>query len=136
MRKLLALAVVAAALAGCGNDSCTTDSLPVSRTTGQCSSLAAGSQAAINVQVCPKCTDTSVTCQAEVVAGEIQIDPVAQVCQGNLGCDLSGCATQAVPCTVSAPLVSGQTYTIKYLTDAGLTTTTIVAGGGSTSCTL
>jgi hypothetical protein len=138
------LAVVPAALlvlAGCGGiagDTCSSAAAQVTPTNASCR-LAPNTPVTINVQLCPKCTDTSPACAGEVLAGrEIQLDPVVQQCQASQGCDITpACRISPVPCTLDATLAVG-TYTARYLGPTGsLDSATVeVVAGGAPSCTL
>jgi hypothetical protein len=137
MNRILAVVPCALLLlAGCG-DACTSTPVAVSDVTNGCSSLAAG-QPTIAVQLCPSCTDTTPSCNGDVQGNQIHLDSVAQQCQANQGCNITGCSVSPVQCPLNASLAPGQ-YQVLYTTAGGgtqATSVTVVASGGSSSCTL
>jgi hypothetical protein len=136
-RPLAPAALLALTLAACGGDTCSTAAAQVNPVGAGCT-LAPNTTVTINVRLCPKCTDTSPTCQGEVVGTDIQIAPVVNQCAANQGCDITqACQIAPVPCPVNAALAAGS-YTATYETAGGglASTPVTVQAGGSTSCTL
>ena len=107
-----AAALAAALLAGCGSDGSACSSrdadLAASAVTPSNCTAAAGSTVSIPVNLCPKCSDTRASCQAEFLNGVIEVAPVFFECEENRGCQLNpSCennpATRRVNCQVSIP---------------------------------
>ncbi|HET9596021.1 MAG TPA: hypothetical protein VFP65_10590 [Anaeromyxobacteraceae bacterium] len=139
MKKALGtIAVALLALAGCGGDTCSSQDARVTPQNQGCT-LAANAPVTINVRLCPQCTDSSPSCQAELRPGNIiEVSPVVQQCQANQGCDITQqCQISPVACPVNASLQAG-TYTASYLNASGsiASSQVDVAPGGSASCTL
>jgi hypothetical protein len=140
MKKLVGtIAVALFALAGCGGDTCSSQDAKVTPQGGSCT-LAANAPATINVRICPQCTDTSPSCQSEVVSQGgvtvIEIAPVVQQCQASQGCDITQqCQISPLACPLSAALPPG-TYTATYLDANGspAQSQVVVAQGGPSSC--
>ncbi len=141
MKRLLAIAIVAvAALAGCGNDTCTSSAADPVNTSPSCT-LAPGTTATVSVQLCGKCTDSSPGCQAEFLglgtsSQRLEVAPVVQQCQGNAGCAVAGCSNLQATCSVTVPAASGS-YTLVVVGDTVQPQGTLtVSSGGSSSCAL
>ncbi len=145
-RLLVLLAASTLALAGCG-DTCEAGAAPVDHLTNGCggSGIAAGAPASISVFLCPKCSESRLSCTGEVLTdaatGEplIELNSTSNTCQANAGCDTAGCSVTQTTCALDKPLQPGVTYTVRYPTSGplGLETTTVTASSGAaSSCTL
>lgn len=135
-RSLVFVPVVALALAGCGADTCRSEPADAAQLPSSCS-VPAASVVAIDVQLCASCRDSSPSCVAEFVNGELQLDTAFQRCEASAGCSVtSGCdaANSRVRCTVQTPPASG-TYSI-VAGQNQLGGTIVVGSGGTTTCTL
>jgi len=140
MRNLLAVLPAAALLAvlapGCG-DTCSTKGAPLDRaTSGNCSTIAAGGTT-VRAPLCQRCTDTSPSCQVEVVDNTIQIDATMKECDSDKGCGDPSCATPrpAVNCVV--PPLTGTSYTLQFIGASGQDSYPVtVSASGTTTCTL
>jgi hypothetical protein len=130
MKRLLAVVPAAVlVLAGCG-DTCTSNAAKAITTNPSCS-LAPGTTATISVAICGGCNDSSASCQAEFVAGALEVAPVVQQCQDDAGCAITGCKNLSATCDVLIPGdLSGQVdlRVIGEETVSG----TLTAGSGST----
>lgn len=136
MKRTLAFVPAALlALAGCG-DTCSSEPATVQQLPAACS-VAADTPVTIAVQLCASCKDTSPSCVAEFVGGELQLDTAFQRCEANAACAVTGACdavNSQVTCVVRTPAVSG-TYPIV----AGPTLVPgqiVISAGGGTSCTL
>lgn len=145
MKKRLVLsAALAALLAACGSD----DSACVTRDAelaagavvpGTCTA-SAGSTVTIPVNLCPKCSDTRASCQAEFIGGQVEIAPIFFECEESRGCAINpSCEnnplTRRVNCTVSVP--SGTTpgqYDIVNAGTGGTRVGSLDVTGGAPSC--
>lgn len=141
MNRIVRYAILAVvlAVAGCGGDTCTSVDAPLQNSGGgqQCT-VNAGSTVTIQVATCGKCTDSSPSCQAEVVNGQLEVAPVVQQCAANASCGVADSCAIAPPtatCSVVAPGTPGQ---IPIVVGAGQVhnTLNVVASGGSATCAL
>lgn len=140
MKRLLAFALLPAALAlltGCGGTACTSNAAQVNTTSPQCT-VGAGSSTSFSVSLCAKCTDSSPSCQAELVGGQVQLAPSVQQCQENAGCAIAGCNAPAptATCTLNASLTPGSYVMLVGSGDTTVNGTLTVAPSGPSSCTL
>jgi hypothetical protein len=137
MKPLAALVPLALlALAGCG-DTCTSKAAEVRGIPGSCTVPVAASST-IEVQLCPKCTDSTPGCQAEFRNGRFEVAPTFQECQAEAGCQISsecGFNNSKVACSVSVPAgTPAATYdVIDSLTLQTVGSATVVSGAGSCS---
>ncbi len=146
MKTVVALFAVMGliSLVGCGANSCSSpiseNAYPVNATIQSCT-LQAGAQVNIQVQLCPSCQDVSPSCPAEFRQGEFELPPVFETCEETRSCPFTnscGTVDNSVTCTVTAP--GPGTYPVMVpdpntgFRSAG--TITVVASGGSTSCSL
>jgi hypothetical protein len=129
---LVAAPLAAILLAACGTDTCQSQAAQANTTSPSCT-LAPGADATIFVSLCAKCTDSSPGCQAEFVNGQLELAPTIQQCQGNLGCDITGCNAQVpqATCQVTLPVVPG-TYPLVVVGQTVVQGTLTLGGGGST----
>lgn len=144
MKKLVALASTAAAIAlvGCGADTKSCSTSPATLAAGspvQRCSVAPGGTANIQVQLCPKCTDSSPSCIAEFRNNAIEIDPIFRECQEDRSCPIGGsCETDPsktrVFCSVTIPAgtASGTYDVILASTATSVSSVTVGASGGCT----
>jgi hypothetical protein len=113
MNVRIVLAVAAAALlAACGADesSCTSRDAELAEnaiTPDRCSAQA-GSTVTIPVNLCPRCSDTRASCQAEFRNGQIEIAPIFFECEEDRGCPIIAACENSearrANCTVAIPL--------------------------------
>lgn len=136
MKRIISITIPAAllALAGCGGDTCSSGTVPVSDVTGGCATIAANQPVTISLHTCPSCSDQGLACSPDlhaVQSGTILLDSVAQQCQVNCG---TGCSINPVQCQINLP--PGQ-YNVLYNTAAGQASTPVTAQDGATNnCTL
>jgi len=138
MQKLTAiLATALLAAAGC-SDTCSTKEAPLDAAAAPTCTTLSTAGATATAPLCQRCTDTSPTCQVEVVGSTIQINSVVKECDSNKGCGDPSCAVPrpAVSCAVPANLAPG-TYTIQFIGASGMVQYPAnVSAGGSSTCTL
>ncbi len=134
-------AVVPAAallLAGCGADTCTSAPAPLKNSSASPCTLAPGSSATVQVQLCGKCGDSSPSCNAEFVNGRLEVAPVVQQCANEAGCATSGCKIDvpSATCQISGVPSQAGSYPLLLVGDNQVSGTVTVQPGGSSSCTL
>lgn len=140
MKNLLAILSAAALLAlaapGCG-DTCSTKGAPLDRAaSGNCATLAAGGTR-VTAQLCQRCTDTSPSCQVEVVGNTIQIDATLKECDANKGCGDPSCANPRPAVSCNVPALTGTSYTIQFIGASGQDSYPVtVSASGTATCTL
>jgi hypothetical protein len=141
MKKLAAILTTALlAAAGC-SDTCSTKSAPLDAAASpSCAASAAAISpgATATAPLCQRCTDSSPSCQVEVVGTTIEINSTLKECDSDKGCGDPSCANPrpAVSCTLPANLAPGN-YTIQFIGASGMVQyPATVASGGSTTCTL
>jgi hypothetical protein len=140
MKRLLAYALLPtalAALAGCGGTACTSSPAPLSQSGNSNCTLAAGSTATVSVGLCGKCSDTSPSCQAEFVNGQLEVAPTVEQCQESAGCGVtSGCAVSQprATCTVTIPATASGQVPIVIVGDSTVNGQLNIGSG--TSCNL
>ena len=110
-RLVLAATAAAALLAACGSE----DSACISRDAELAAgavvptscTASPGSSVTIPVNLCPKCSDTRASCQAEFRNGQIEIAPIFFECEESRGCAINpACennAARRANCTVVIP---------------------------------
>jgi hypothetical protein len=132
MKRILALAPTALLLAACG-DTCSSAAAPVQSVPSSCS-VAAGASSTIQVQLCPHCTDSAPSCQAEFRNGQIEVAPTFQQCKEQSGCPVDpscGIQNNTASCSVSVPSsASGAIPIIDASTGSQIGTASV----GSGSC--
>ena len=120
--KLLSLALLtlaAAGLAGCGAAGCNSFAADIAAS-GQSCAVRPGT-VTVSVPVNCRCTDTSASCQAEFLGGQLEVAATVQQCDDQQGCDTQGCD------------ITGRTATCDVVIPAGFTgSATIVDGSGNT----
>jgi len=137
MQKLAAILTTALlATAGCG-DTCSTKEAPLDKAaTGGCSVLAAGGTT-ITAPLCQRCTDTSPSCQVEVVGPTIQISSTLKECDSNKGCGDPSCANPRPQVSCAVPALPGSSYTIQFIGASGFASYPVtVNASGTSSCIL
>ena len=136
---LLAAIAAAVVLAACGGTSCPTESPKISSLPPSCV-LNAGAQVSVGIHVCPTCNQTSASCSVVDKSATdqiIQLDPSVEACTSNSSCPIS-CDTAALQCTFTAPATAGTYMIAVFNPETGQldqVPLTVVASGGSTSCT-
>jgi hypothetical protein len=122
------------ALAGCG-DTCGSKPAAVDTSgTGSAATLVgcSGGTAQIQVQLCPECTDSSPSCQAEFVGNRIEVAPAFQTCQSQSGCTpTGGCGVTSNTVVCSAALTQSGNFAVVDAANNQLGTLTV----NGTSCT-
>lgn len=109
--RLVCAAAAAALLAACGSgdSACTSRDadLAASSVTPASCTATPGSTVTIPVNLCPRCSDTRASCQAEFRGGQIEIAPIFFECEESRGCAINpACennAARQTACTVSIP---------------------------------
>jgi hypothetical protein len=133
-----ALAVLAA---GCGNDTCPTESPEVSKL-GSCTA-SANQTVSFPVVLCPTCNQTLSSCEADLSSvgagsGTIFLNPVVEACTSSSSCG-AGCSPSTNACTFRTPSTPGN-YVVSAYDAAHPNTPQIgsleVVDGGPTSCAL
>jgi len=145
MKRILTLLMAtlgcSLALAGCGGTACSSGAAQLSNGTASPScSLQPGATATITVQLCQRCTDSSPSCQAEFVNGQLEIAPSIQQCAEQAGCAISGCnLNPSVDCVVAVPATLSSEPLVIVASDSQgspVTLTGTVSSGSGTTCTL
>jgi hypothetical protein len=111
-RLLIALALVAGFAAGCGGGSCPTETPRIDAI--QSCTAQPGQTVNVSLRLCPTCNQTGITCEVDtstVSAGYIQLDPVAERCEGSSSCPPS-CSQNEAVCSFKAPAAPGD-YTLR-----------------------
>lgn len=109
--NLVAVAGLAAFVAGCGSDSsCKDESPPLNPDSplSVCSNtVAPGQTVTVQVKACPRCDQSSPTClvHAETATqGLVTIEPNAQVCDADASCPVGGnCSLAPLSCSFTVP---------------------------------
>jgi hypothetical protein len=138
-------AAVAAALvlaaAGCGEDSCPTETPQVSALAGSCVQVA-NQPVSYPVRLCPTCNQTGVTCDVDMSAvgpgsGDIFLDPKVEACTSANTCPPT-CDLNSITCAFTAPATPGTYTVIAYdpATDTTRESTLVVIDSGAESCSL
>ncbi len=138
IRTTALAAALGLAAAGCGKESCPTES-PQVTTVGNCSATS-GQSVSFPVRLCPTCNQTLTSCDADLSAvgsGTIFLNPVVEACSNANSCPPS-CAPNPATCTFTAPTTTpGTIYTVLVFDPAtSMTrngTLTIVSSGPSCS---
>ncbi len=138
-RNAVVAAAVAFVAAGCGNDTCPTETPQVSQV-ADCT-VRPGAAVSYPVQLCPTCNQTGATCDVDTSAAgtthDIFLDPRVEVCtQGNT-CPPT-CEVAAFACAFTAPSAEGD-YTVSVVNGAtgGVVTRTLrVSSSEPVSCAL
>ncbi len=135
----LAVVLVSALLAAAGcSDTCSTKGAPLDAAGSPTCAGTIAPGATATAPLCQRCTDSSPTCQVEVVGTTIQLNSTLKECDSNKGCGDPSCANPrpAVSCTIPANLGAGS-YTIQFIGASGMVQySTTVGSGGLSSCTL
>lgn len=135
MKKLAAiLSTALLAAAGC-SDTCATKSAPLDATNG-CTTLATQG-ATVSAPLCQRCTDSSPSCQVEVVGSTIQVNSTLKECDSDKGCGDPSCANPRPAVSCAVPALAAGNYTVQFIGASGLVSyATVVSAGGNTSCNL
>jgi hypothetical protein len=143
MKRILAAVPCALfLLAACGTgDTCQTNPATLQNRSASSCSVAAGQQVTFNVALNCNCTESTPSCQAEIVNNNsIEVAPVFQLCQADAACGgTPGCAITrpTASCSVTIPAnLSGQTLPLTVVGDATVTGGAVSIGAGGTSCDL
>ena len=139
---VFAAAALSLVIAGCGTNTCPTESAKIASSGGvatgvpTCADIQAGAAVTVKLGVCPRCDQTYDACNVTLPTatdGNLQLDPLVQVCQASNSCPAPSCA--AVTCTFTAP-AAGSYSLLVYDPDLGPISRpfTVVNGGTSTSC--
>jgi len=132
---------VAAFAAGCGNDTCPTESPQVSGLPADCQVLAGQTSVTYPLHLCPTCNQTLTGCTADTSAatatgGVIFLNPVVEACSSSSSCG-AGCSASNATCTFTPPgNAAGVRYTVQVY-DPGSATTksgSLTFVSGSASC--
>lgn len=112
-RLMIALVVFAGVAAGCGGNSCPTETPRIDAI--QSCTAQPGQTVNVSLRLCPTCNQTGITCDVDTShagsAGLIQLDPVAERCEGSSSCPPS-CSQNDAVCTFTAPSTPGS-YTLR-----------------------
>lgn len=135
MKKLAAILTTALlAAAGC-SDTCSTKSAPLDASNG-CTTLSTAG-ATVTAPLCQRCTDSSPSCQVEVVGNTIQVNSTLKECDSDKGCGDPSCANPRPSVSCAVPNLAAGTYTVQFIGGSGLVSyQTVVSAGGAASCSL
>lgn len=124
--NLVAVAGLAAFVAGCGSDSsCKDESPPLAvDPVTVCPAVKPNQQVTATVKACPRCDQGTPTCLVHVdSATQITLEPNSQVCDANASCpivDPASCQAAPLTCTFTAPaLADGQTFFVNVISPSG-----------------
>lgn len=133
-RNVLSAAALAAAallVAGCGNDTCPTETPKIDAI--ESCTVAPGAAVQVKVRACPTCNQNITRCEVDVQGGQIQLDPLAEACDSSTSCPPS-CATDEVVCTFTAPSTPGSYPMFAYNGAGGTVGGTLDVSSGALFC--
>ncbi len=146
MTRALPLAAAVAAVltaTGCPGKNCNDATPPVGtlNTSGSCTAQP-GAPVTVKFHVCPKCDQAAPTCivHAEnAAAGQITLEPVAEVCDPNSSCPIitaPSCTLPTLDCSFTAPTSTGN-VNVTIVTPTGQESFQLaVSATGTGTCSL
>jgi hypothetical protein len=123
---------------GCASDStsCASETPQVQGVDGgTCSRMEPGATVQVRFAICPKTCQTDPSCNVDVQATYVQLDPVVHTCDPS-SCSLSCDVASNITCTFTTPSAEGS-YPLYVIDSNGAQlTATLEVGGSGISCDL
>lgn len=140
-RFVTVAAALSLLLAACGSDEsgCFSRDAELAAGVNYDCTAAPGSTVSVQVQLCPNCRATSASCQAEFIAGQLEIAPVFFECEESRDCPIGqACetnpATRQTTCVATIPIGTAPGEYDIVNAGTGTTVGDLVVSTGPSSC--